>query len=169
MKTISILKNLINVYYYMVLLVFITSVFTFLGSFFTQNTEMVSEVLEMSIDLNQINFHERMIVLGVILVVYFMYTRAVFLLKSSLGDLASGNYFSGLVINNFNKVGKLFLISCLIEFTGIFVLRFVMKKKIGIESESSVFLFLIMGLFFLFLSQVFARTGSIKQENELTI
>ena len=169
MKTISILKNFINVYYYLVLLIFITSVFAFSRSFFTQNTEMVSEVLEMSIDLNQLNFHERMIVLIVILVVYFMYTRAVFLLKSSLGDLSSGNYFSELVINNFNKIGKLFLISCIVEFIGRIVLRVIMKKNIGIESDSSVFLFLIMGLFFLFLSEVFAKAGSIKQENDLTI
>ncbi len=169
MKTISILKNFINVYYYLVLFIFITSVFAFSRSFFTQNTEMISEVLEMSIDLNQLNFNERMIVLSVILVVYFMYTRAVFLLKSSLGDLPSGNYFSKLVINNFNKIGKLFLISCTVEFIGRIVLRVIMKKKIGIESDSSVFLFLIMGLFFLFLSEVFAKAGSIKQENDLTI
>jgi hypothetical protein len=147
----------------------VASVFGIVTFFVTRNSKMNPKVLGINVDFSQLSYSKIMIVIGVITALYFVYIKAIYLLKNSLDDLSSGNYFSLLVINNFNKIGKLFLISCVVEFVGRIVLRVLLEKKIGIELDSSVFLFLIMGLFFLFLSEVFAKARGFKQENDLTI
>lgn len=169
MKTISILKKLINVYYYLMLISLAASVIG-IGTFFlTRNSEMNPKILGIHVDFNQLTYSKIMIVIAIIVVLYYVYIKAINLLRKSLDDLSSGNYFSDLVINNFNKIGKLFLISSVIEFLGKIVFGILLKQKFTLGLDSSIFLFLIMGLFFLFLSEVFAKAKRIKQENDLTI
>lgn len=169
MKTISIVKKLINVYYYLMLISLIASVIG-IGTFFiTRNSEMNPKILGIHVDFNQLTYSKIMIVIAIIVVLYYVYIKAINLLRKSLGDLSSGNYFSELVINNFNKIGKLFLISCMIEFFGKIVFGILLKQKFTLGLDSSIFLFLIMGLFFLFLSEVFAKAKKIEEENDLTI
>ncbi|TDQ21994.1 DUF2975 domain-containing protein [Tenacibaculum caenipelagi] len=169
MKTISILKKLINIYYYLILISLVGTVFGIGVFFLTRNKEMNPKILGTYVDFNKLTYPKIIIVLIIIIVLYYVYIKAINLLRNSLGDLSSGNYFSELIINNFNKIGKLFLFSSVIELVGKIIFGFLLEAKFKFELDSSMFLFLIMGLFFLFLSEVFAKAKRIEEENDLTI
>lgn len=169
MKTISILKKFINVYYYLMLISVAASVFGIATFFLTRNSKMNPKILGIYVDFRNLSSPKIIITLCVIILLYSIYIKAISLLKNSLDDLSTGNYFSTLVVRNFNKIGKLFLISSAVEFLGKIVLQVLLEQKIGMELNSSVFLFLIMGLFFLFLSEVFGKAQLLKEENDLTI
>ena len=169
MKTISILKRLINIYYYLTLISLVASVFGIASFFLTRNSEMNPKILGMYVDFNKLTYPKIILVLMVIIILYYVYIKAISLLRNSLGDLSSGNYFSELIINNFKKIGKLFILSCVIGLVSKVIFGFLLESKFKFEFDSSIFLFLIMGLFFLFLSEVFAKAKKIEEENDLTI
>ena len=83
--------------------------------------------------------------------------------------MATGNYFSKTVIYNFKKIGKLFLICGVGEVVAKIIIGLFIDSKIGLEADSSFFLFLIMGLLFMFLSEVFLKARGLQEVNDLTI
>lgn len=90
-------------------------------------------------------------------------------LKKCLPDLSNGNYFSDLVIRNFKIIGKLFLICGIGAWLSKIVLRLAFMSDVRIGIDNILVLLTIMGLFFMFLSEVFAKAKKTEQENELTI
>ncbi len=167
MKTVIILKKLIGVYYYLLLLGFICMVVVI--PFLFRNGEIVDLNIIEGYGLSRMNTWKWMGILFVVASIYALFVRAIYLLKGSLNDLSSGNYFSELVIKNFNRIGKLFLI-CGIGFSAFrFALRLVLLRDIKLGMDNVLMLSVIIGLFFMFLSEVFAKAGRVQEENDLTI
>ena len=74
-----------------------------------------------------------------------------------------------MVITNFKKIGILFLICGFGELIGKMVSSLLLLSKFHLKLDSSVVLFIVIGLFFMFLREVFKEAKTTKQENELTI
>jgi hypothetical protein len=74
------------------------------------------------------------------------------------------------VINNFNKIGRLFSVIGIAGSLLFFVARLILKNEFKIHFGLSPYLLLIcLGLFFMILSEVFKVAKHAKEENELTI
>ena len=167
MKTIDILKKLITIYFYLqvlgfVVLAIVVPILFSLGKFNTL------EFLD-NHDISNLSFGRFMSMLLVALILAYQYVKAIYLLKNSLSDLSNGNYFSELVINNFKIIGKLFLICGVGAWLYKIVLRLAFMSDVRIGIDNILVLLTIMGLFFMFLSEVFAKARKTEQENDLTI
>lgn len=103
------------------------------------------------------------------LLIYIFFVRAIWLLKNSLLDLAKGNYFSELVIKNFRIIGILFLCCGIGYLLSQFITNLLILGILKIGFDDAVYFQIIMGLFFLYLSEIFSKGKKMKQENELTI
>lgn len=171
MNTIKILRNIIVVAYYWLLLNFIFEAKAVIDVTFFKigksmsNVKIIGEYFDLS-DTSGMNIF----VTGIIAMSLFaLILRAVFLLKGSMNDLSSGNYFSKKVIRHFKSVGILFIISGVAEIIGLLVINILLLNRLKTNIDYSVILFIIIGLFFIFLSEVFNKARNIQQENELTI
>lgn len=168
MKTINILKKLISIYYYVLLIALIGGLVSFPLLIFTNSSYEIG-FLGSQVDLGVLPLYKSVIILLLVGILYYLFFRSVRLIRMSLNDLSEGNYFSQFVIKNFKKIGVLFLIC---GFGSAFVklvlgLLLVNVLKVGIDS--SWVIFIVMGLFFLFLSEVFDKAHVLQKENDLTI
>ncbi len=168
MKAITILKKLITVYYYFMLIAFVLGIIVLPILFFTNHSFEIS-FLGAKIDISTLSLYKGLAVSALFVALYYFYFKAIYLIKMSLNHLASGNYFSETVIYNFKKIGKLFLICGVGEVIAKIVIGLFINSKIGFEADSSFFLFLIMGLLFMFLSEVFLKARGLQEVNDLTI
>ena len=167
MKAINILKNLITWYYYLILIGLIIKIMSTINGL-SHGSNFKPKVLDKVVDFSTISNTKIAIMLVIAASLYGCYFMGIHYLKESLSDLSSGNYFSEKVIRNFNIIGKLFLICGIGEVIGKVILMGLIGE-ISLELESSMVLFLIMGLFFLFLSKVFLKARTLEQDNNLTI
>lgn len=168
MKTIRVLNVLISIYYYLMVLAFIAGCIMIpLSLFINQPIEM--NIFGHQFSLANLPLFQVLIIVPVIFIVLGLFVRLIWFIKTTTKELETGHYFSELVIANFKKIGKLFILCGI----GFFILNFILK--LFIESElfmgvdSSLFIFIITGLFFMFLSEIFKKANNLEQENDLTI
>jgi len=167
MKTISALRKLINFYFYLLTLGFIIVTIILPVLFYQDKVDKLTIFDEL--DFSNLHLGEFLIIMFFVAIIYFQFIKAIYLLKKCLNDLSNGKYFSELVITNFNKIGKLFLF-CGIGFSVLkFVLRILLLNDIKIGLDNSLIFSIIVGLFFMFLSEAFKKAGNLEEENELTI
>ncbi len=171
MNTIKILKNIITVGYYWLLLNFILEAKSVIDVVFfnknknSSNAKIIGEPFDMSEAGNL-----KILIIGIIaLSLFVIILRAVFLLKGSISDLSSGHYFSDKIIKNFKAVGIYLIICGVGEIIGLMAINMILLSKLSLSIDDSVILFIIIGLFFMFLSEVFNKARNIQQENNLTI
>ena len=168
MKPINILKKLITLYYYLILGVLIFGVISIPILIFV-HPETDLKLFNRQISFESLPAYKSLFVVVIIGVLYFVFFKAIQLLKISLEDLSKGHYFSELVIKNFNRIGKLFLICGIGEFFGHIIFGLLLNSEFNVEIDSSLVLFIVMSLMFMFLSEVFEVAKKAKQENNLTI
>lgn len=167
MKTVEILRKLINIYYYLLVIGFIGVTFLILIHFNNGKTADL-RIIE-GYDASNIGFGELLALTIIPFFIFLLFVRAVYLLKSTLKDLSEGNYFSDLVIKHFKKIGKLILICGLSYAMFKFVARLILLSDIRLGLDYSLITPIVIGLFFMFLSEVFAKAKETKEENDLTI
>ncbi|MFC4635155.1 DUF2975 domain-containing protein [Dokdonia ponticola] len=168
MKSLSFLKTLINIYYYLMLLAFAIGLITAPILLFTQKKYDIS-FLGTTINLTDITLWKSSIALVLIAIIFFLYFRSIHLIKNSVDHISKGAYFTEYIIGNFKKIGKLF-IGVGIGATAVkMVITLLLESQIGFSLDSTLFIFIILGLFFLFLSEAFEKASQLKEENELTI
>ncbi len=167
MKAINILKRLINIYYYLLILVLIIGILTI--PLLILKKKYVIKFLGEEVDLNNLSSLNMAIILILVALLWGLYFKAIKLLRHSVYELSEGHYFSKLVISNFKTIGILFLICGLGEVVAKIVLNLTLKNNFQLGMDASVVLFLIMGLFFMFLSEVFLKGSQLEEEDKLTI
>ncbi|GAA3775624.1 hypothetical protein GCM10022271_04720 [Corallibacter vietnamensis] len=168
MKLIRQLKMCIDIYYYLMLLTFIVGVVIVIASFFTTNTYDM-EILDESIDVGVLNVFEKFFILVSIITVFGVYFSTIRLIKKTVDMLSKGAYFTTHVIKNLKKIGKLFII-CAFGFLAVkFVVNMILFSEFLIGISSTFMVFLIIGLFMMFLSEAFSNAKKIKEENDLTV
>ena len=168
MKAIIILKKLVYIYYYLLLIGLIFWPITAIVKI-VKKSDYVIKVFGVNKNANDVNIYEGLLLITIAFAFIVIYTRAIYLIKNSLKDLAEGNYFTSSVISNFKGVGFLFLSCGIGEVIVKFILGLFFNSKFYVKFDTSIVLFIIMGLFFLFLSEVFKDAKQNKEENDLTI
>lgn len=168
MKTISILKKLITIYYYIMLLGLIVVIIGFPLGIINSGAFKNNFLQEVPDDIN-LQSWKIYTVATLFLLIYILFVRAIWLLQNSLPDLAKGSYFSELVIKNFKIIGILFL-SCGIGYlVNQFITNLLLLGVLKFGFDDAVYFQIIMGLLFLYLSKIFLKGRKMKEENELTI
>ena len=167
MNTIELLKKLINIYYYLLLIGFV-GIVIFMPILFKNGKVNNLNILE-GYNASDISMTQLITFLLVPAIIFVLFIRAVYLLKETLKDLAQGDYFSELVINNFKNIGKLILICGISYWVYEFVLRLLLLSDVKLGLNYSLITPIIIGLFFMFLSEVFAKARKTEEENNLTI
>jgi len=168
MKNLKLLKNLITIYYYGILVIFGIGVIAIpMLLAIGEKTEIT--FLDQVIDLQEITPIKMSILLVLIGSLYLLYFLSIRLVKQTVDILATGTYFTIEIITNFKRIGQYFL--------GIGIGATVVKAIIGLITRStihmkiggSMLVFILFGLFFMFLSEAFAKAKSLREENSLTI
>lgn len=167
MKTIELLKKLINVYYYL-LIIGLPAIVLLIAVSLSNGDISGLKIIE-DYDVSQLEVLQMIALVVVPLTVYILFVRAVYLLKATLQDLSEGNYFSNLVITHFKTSGKLILICAVLYTTFRFVGRLILLRDIRLGIDFSLITPIVIGLFFMFLSEVFAKARKTEDENKLTI
>jgi len=168
MKSLSILKTLINIYYYLMLIAFSIGLITAPILLLTQKKYDVS-FLGNTIDLTGIAIWKSIIALILIGGILFLYFKSIQLIKNSVNHISKGAYFTEYLAGNFKKIGKLFIMIGIGATVAKMVITLLLESQIGFSLDSTLFVFIILGLFFLFLSEAFEKASQLKKENELTI
>ena len=167
MKTINTFKKIITVYFYL-MAICNAILFMVLPILFLQGKFTKLEYLD-NYDISDLSFGQFLLMLLVAAFLQYQYIKAIYFLKNSLTDLSTGNYFSELVIVNFKKIGKLFLICGVGGWLFKIILRLAFMSDIKVGVDHTLILLTIIGLFFMFLSEVFAKARRAEQENKLSI
>lgn len=167
MKPISILKKLITALYYILGLGFLINIFKVIKSFFSP--KMVNPTLLKGEELYSSNSIKVIIVQIIAILLLFAFFKAINFLKNSLNDLSAGNHFSNKVIRNFKSAGILLVICGLGELLGKIIAGFLFENRFNINFDSSIILFPVIGLFFLYLHEVFSEARAIQNEHNLTV
>ncbi len=167
MKPIHILKKLITILYYLVGIGLFAGVFKLLLNIFNQKE--IAPSLVKGETLYSLSSIKVIIAEVLVLLLSFAFFKAISFLKHSLGDLSEGNHFSRNVIQNFKNVGTLFVVCGLGELLGKLIITYLIENNFAIEFDSSIVLFPVIGLFFLYLSEVFSKAREIQSENNLTV
>ena len=175
MKTISILKKIITVYYYFAIFGFLVVTIGFPIVFGIKKNKVDVEeplklaIFDMKLDGSEMSIGQFVVIIIIGAAILFQFLRGIHLFKKCLNDLSNGNYFSELVVSNFKKIGQCFLIFGFGQWLFKIVVQLIIANDLNLGLDNTLFLSLILGLFFLFLSEAFAKARDTKQENDLTI
>ena len=186
MKTIKILRTLINILFYTLIAVFaIGFIFILLLLFFPNLIPMPWSGFSMI--FNQ-PFGWKIYLVPVSTIVnYMLLIAAVFLLRKGTSSFLISDFYNEKVTTSFKKAGYIFIfigISTIIiqSFTVVYVLGYannIMQMKtnflitiintIAAAVDLKSVLSIIIGLFFMLFSKIFENSRLLKQENDLTI
>ncbi|MCG2612190.1 DUF2975 domain-containing protein [Flavobacterium sp. SM15] len=105
---------------------------------------------------------------------YAAFVYGIYLFKQILELFALRIIFDDRIINNFNKIGKAFVVATVLTQIPIFILKINGQKRDADFNFTSggfdSFLFTTgLALFFMVLSEVFKIAKNMKEENELTV
>ncbi|MHB0753882.1 DUF2975 domain-containing protein [Polaribacter sp. M15] len=167
MKTIATLNKLIHIYYYLLLIIFVITVAVLPILFGLGKIKSLD--LNGEYDVANLSLPQFAMIIFFNATIFILFLKAIFLLKNTLTDLTNGNFFTELVIQNFKKIGKLILITGISYSVLNFILRIIILNDIKLGINNSLIVSILIGLFFMFLSEVFAKARKTKQENDLTI
>lgn len=167
MKTILLLKKLINFYYYLLLFLLLFIVVILPVLFATDKIEAIIDIE--GFDLSNLSALQIALLLISSTIIYLLYICAIYFLKESLEDLSNENYFSEKVIKSFNTSGILILIFGVCSTVFNFLVDLILMNELKFSLDNSFLLCTLIGLFLMFLSEVFEKGRKTKQENNLTI
>ena len=168
MRKLNILKALINIYYYVMIIAFIAGFITIPLLLFTKQSYKISPFGH-QVDIGALSGVKSILIVIVLGLVLYFYFRAIHLMRITIKELEEGHYFTDGVIANFKKMGTFFLISGIGFFLFNIILKLLLESRLSISLDSTLFFFVIVGLFFMFLSEVFKVAKDAKEENDLTI
>lgn len=168
MKTILILRRFITGFYYLLALgVIIKIIKTVSYSFSSSNFK--SNLFGLEVDFSNFGPIKSFVILMMPLILLYLFFRAIHLLKYSLDDLEKDDFFTPILVSDFKKIGVLFIACSLGELVASLITRLIVNSQFNLKLNTSIVLFFIMGLFFMFLSEVFEKARTLQQENDLTI
>ena len=185
MKTIKILKVLINILYVILLLVIVLAIIFIVAVFFFN--EHLPFFLQGYKMLFSSFFDWKLFLVPFSTVInYVLFVVAVYYLKKSIQPFIVSDFYSTIVIKNLKRAGGLFVFigvsTIVFRLTAFIWLQNLMPaiegysyswlKVIGALTSSidiTILFLIIIGLFFLLFSKAFANAKELKQENDLII
>jgi len=94
---------------------------------------------------------------------------ALYLFKSVLGHFKKQQIFHEKVIQLLDQTGKAILIGFCLDIVPEFFYDAIVKGDLNFEINTYTFFVLMLGLFFMVLSEVFLMAKGLKEENDLTV
>lgn len=168
MRKLNILKSLIDIFFVFsiiggVALLITVPMLMFSGEAFPVNIKGREVLVD--------NAMAKLLILAV-MVSSFIFLYAIYLLRQTIGCFIKHEIFSAKVILNLKKIGICLIASSLLASVTLFFYNMLHHQHIGFSIDSgsdSLFLSLVLGLFFMVLSEVFKIANRIKEENDLTL
>ena len=90
--------------------------------------------------------------------------------RDLMDNLREGPLFTRLQVASFKLIGQFLILITIIDALANFLFEVIFNNRFQIEFEFSTFLLVItIGLFMIFLSNIFEKAKGYKEENELTV
>lgn len=171
MRKVNVLNSIVSISYYVLVIVFFLESFSIFKAVSIVDKDKLKtvKIIGESFDLSRANSTIIIITGCIALCVFLVLLIAVYYLKKSMKDLVNGVYFSEKVIKSFRSLGVLLVVMSIIEFIAILVLEILINSELLIKLDSSNLFYFVLGLFFMFLSEIFQKGRTMKEENDLTI
>ncbi|WP_299884558.1 DUF2975 domain-containing protein [uncultured Lacinutrix sp.] len=169
MKTIKLLKKLIDVFF--VLLLLSLFIYIVVGILYFGFSDLLPEG---AIEVQDFIVKDKaMSIFFTILAIAFgFFVKGVFHLRKTIPLLLTGDYFSETITKHFRACGIIFIYVGLTALLVHLISQWYLNSIIWIRIDTQIYMFLfliIIGLFFKLFSIVFSKARDLKQENELTI
>ncbi|WP_394758326.1 DUF2975 domain-containing protein [Flavobacterium sp.] len=167
MKKLNLLKTIVD--YFWVISLIATPLFLF----FVFYLLFTGETLDIPIKINGLEVKTVDLASKIILIFgvfsYLLFLYGIYYFKKLLYLFQLRKIFVDEVVDYFNKIGYVFLLSAILAGIPLFIYK-ILKNEVNLELGGSPFLYLIsLGLFFLVLSEVFKIAKNMKEENDLTV
>jgi len=171
MKTLHLLRKLISFIYGLFLIVFVIFILVVLYTTLSGN-EFSDKLTFTNYEIS--NTFQIKILLCVYTVITSAYIYTLYLFKKLVYDFSPKNIFSSLQIFYLSRIGRLIIGITISEVITNFLLKLFYKNSFEVGMESgrlfeNYFFIIAVGLFFIFLSEIFKIAKNQKEENELTI
>lgn len=168
MRKLIVLKSLVDFLWFITCIPLIPLILFFsVYMFFNDEVLKIFNVLERGIIITPWSL-KVLVLLIVALVLVSIY--CFYLFRKTLRYFQQRKPFDLFVINSYNKIGNLLLISGIVGSILNFIFQLFFKGEFMINIGLSPYLFVIcLGLFFMVLSETFKIAKTAKEENELTI
>jgi hypothetical protein len=184
MKTIKVLKLLINILYFALITLFLIIILLWISTSLFYDS-LPFYIQEYKTLLHQFFSWELKLLLMPITkaINYILFTVSIFFLRKSIRPFTESNFYSIAVSKNLKKSGVLFIIigltTIVIQFITVMYIQSFAPMHIG-SFKSFIYIMIstidlkstfliIIGLFFLLFSKGFENAKKIKRENDLTI
>jgi H+/Cl- antiporter ClcA len=174
MKILNTLRTCIKIFYYLALISLLISVVVIISIIFFQSG--FSDVF--TINFKEYSVESKWETVMLIITAYIPVLVgfcAVYCLKKFVDDISLTNLFSEKQVVFLRKIGVNIIVYIIVSYVISFILDVIYNRttKIGFSYEddliSNYFFILIIGLFFIFLSEIFKIAKQHKEENELTV
>lgn len=168
MKSLAILRKLISIYYYLMLIIFAIGMIVIPYRIsIREKTEImfVGDVIDLT-QLSSLKINTILLSLGGL---YILYILAIKLVKDTVDKLSTGVMFTMEISRNFKNIGIYFLVIGVCGAVIKVLIAIIALRQINISIEGTMLVFILFGLFFMFLSEAFAKAKAINEENDLTI
>jgi len=187
MKTIQLLRTLINILFFTLIAVFsIGFIFTLILFFSPDSLPLPLRGFSMLFNNNFFSWQMYLVPL-ITGINYILFIISIFYLKKSVSSFIASDYYSEKATTNLKKAGNIFIfIGASTIFIQLFAVLYVQNLTHNIiQMKTNIFiriintaaasidlksiLAIIIGLFFLLFTKIFEHSRKLEQENDLTI
>lgn len=161
MKAAVKLKNILNLFFILLVISSVASAGALLYFIFIGKTE--TNIQDENIDI---------VWSGFLVILFFGFTWGIYHLRKASFEFVKGRYFSNDIVHNFKKAGGIFSVLGTVALSIHLIGQLIYNSRIiiGMDSEMIGYLFiLVIGVFLKSLSNVILEGQSIKNDNDLTI
>ena len=169
MKSSVWLRNIFSVTYYLMIIGWIIFLGLLVFAIFVNSgkiLEFMSESQSMSIDSKEALY--TILTYALISGVFWIYLVRV--ARNLMDSLISGILFTKLQVASFKLIGQILILLTIIDAIVNFIFKLIFNNHLSIKLGFLNFWFVIsIGLFMIFLSTIFDKAKTYKEENDLTI
>lgn len=169
MKSSIWLRNIFSFSYYFMLFGWILFL-VLLGVAIFGNSDHILEFMKESQDIFIDSKKALLTILTYILISGIFWIYILHLARKLMDSLISGPLFTKLQVASFKLIGQILILLTIVDAIANFLFELIFNNHLKIKFEFFNFWFVIsIGLFMIFLSTIFNKAKSYKEENDLTI
>ncbi|MFV8225552.1 DUF2975 domain-containing protein [Christiangramia aquimixticola] len=169
MKSSVLLRNIISITYYCMILFWIILLGIFIYSIFGDE-ESAIQLFKNSEYLKITSKAALITTLGYSLISFAFWIYLFRMIRNLMDSLTSKSIFTNFQISSFKIIGQLLIFLSILDTIFSFIFDFISKNHFRIKFDFLEFwLIIALGLFFIFISQIFHKAKALREENELTV
>lgn len=169
MKSSVLLRNIISIAYYSFIVVGV-GVFGLLIFTLIWDVNLALEIFKDSDDFRITSERALISILIYSLLSFGVWIYLFRLIRNLMDSLTSDSIFTKLQASSFKIIGQLLILITVIDTLFSFIFELIFTDQVHIKIGFMDFwLLIVLGLFFIFISQIFNKARLYKEENELTV